>query len=109
MRLSWGRYWRAGLVSIGRTDPFHGFSGDDDALRRGTFHEAGGAGRAVAQGLPGDGYDAEGALRFPQTSLRRQVCWDRLNIVLRPDLFLLLNREKRTAISLKQADSFSST
>lgn len=90
---------------IGQTDRFHGFSGDDDTLRRGTFHEARGAGRPVAQGLPGDGHDAEGALRFPQTSLRRQVCWDRLNIVLRGSRSLsITNREKRTAISLKQAD-----
>lgn len=50
-----------------------GFPGDDSTLRRGTFHEACGVGWAVAQGLPSDGHDAEGALRFSQTSFRRQV------------------------------------
>lgn len=93
MRLSWGRYWRTGLVSIGRTDRLLEFSGDDDSLRRSTFHEACGAGWAVAQRLPSDGYDAEGTLRFSQTSLRRQVCRDCLYIVLR-DLFLLLLTKK---------------
>lgn len=62
MRLSWGRYRRTGLISIDRTDRLLGFSGDDDPLRRSTFHEARGAGRTIAQGLPGDGYDAEGTL-----------------------------------------------
>lgn len=73
MRLSWGRSRRTGLVSIGRTNCLLDFPGDDSSLRRGTFHEACGVSRAVAQGLPGDGHDAEGALRFSQTSFRRQV------------------------------------
>jgi len=67
-----------GLVSTSRTDRLLEFSGDDDPLRCSTFHEARGAGRAVTQRLPSDGYDAEGTLRFSQTSLRRKVCRDSL-------------------------------
>lgn len=79
---------------------FLGFSGDDDPLRRGTFHEARGAGWAIAQRLPSDGYDAEGAFRFSQTSLRRQVCRDSLYIIILRNLtFPVGNKEKRTAIN----------